>query len=112
LAKSDIYLECVPLFTRGLIRLPDHPKLIRELRLLERHAHRSGRDTIDHGKTGNDDYANACCGVLRELSNYLGYDHRAWLERDADGEIVNEVESWRRLRTWAYVASGGQTVLW
>ena len=34
LAKSDIYLECIPLFSRGLVRLPDHPKLLRELRLL------------------------------------------------------------------------------
>jgi Phage Terminase len=112
LAKSDIYLECAPLFTRGLIRLPDHPKLIRELRLLERHAHRSGRDTIDHGKTGHDDYANACCGVLRELSNYLGYDHRAWLERDADGNVIDDSRAWQQLRTWAYLNSGGRTILW
>jgi hypothetical protein len=28
LPKSEIYLECVPLFTRGLVRLPDHPKLL------------------------------------------------------------------------------------
>ena len=40
-SKSELYLEAVPLFTRGLIRLPDHAKLLRELRLLERHTHRS-----------------------------------------------------------------------
>jgi hypothetical protein len=74
LPKSQIYLECVPLFTRGLVRLPDHPKLLRELRLLERHTHRSGKDTVDHGRGGHDDHANACCGLLRNLSNYLGYD--------------------------------------
>ena len=44
LPKSQIYLECIPLFARGLVRLPNHPKLLRELRLLERHTHRSGRD--------------------------------------------------------------------
>ena len=65
LPKSAIYLEVVPLFTRSLVRLPDHPKLLRELRLLERHTHRSGKDTVDHGRGGHDDYANACCGVLR-----------------------------------------------
>ena len=27
-----------------------------ELRLLERHRHRSGRDTVDHGRIGSDDY--------------------------------------------------------
>jgi hypothetical protein len=31
LNKSQIYLECEPLFARGLLRLPDHPILLREL---------------------------------------------------------------------------------
>jgi hypothetical protein len=69
LPKSQIYLECLPLFTRGLVSLPDHPKLIKELRLLERHTHRSGKDTVDHGNYGcHDDYPNAVCGCLRALS--------------------------------------------
>jgi hypothetical protein len=67
LVKSDIFLECVPLFTRGLVRLPDHAKLSRELRLLERETHRSGRDSVHHPRNGNehDDYANAVCGALQ-----------------------------------------------
>jgi hypothetical protein len=76
LPKSQIYLETIPLFARHLVRLPDHPKLLRELRLLERHTHRSGKDSIDHPRGGHDDYANAACGVLRGLSNHLGYDSR------------------------------------
>jgi hypothetical protein len=66
--KSQIYLEALPLFARGIVRLPDHPRLLRELRLLERHTHRSGKDTVDHGRNGSDDYANAACGVLRDLA--------------------------------------------
>jgi hypothetical protein len=27
LPKSQIYLECLPLFARGLVRLPNHPRL-------------------------------------------------------------------------------------
>jgi hypothetical protein len=27
MSKSAIYLECLPLFTRGIIRIPDHPRL-------------------------------------------------------------------------------------
>jgi hypothetical protein len=49
-SKSELYLEATPLFTRGLVRLPDHAKLLRELRLLERHTHRSGRDTVDQSQ--------------------------------------------------------------
>jgi hypothetical protein len=43
------------LFARGLVRLPDHARLLRELRLLERHTHRSGKDTVNHGRNGSDD---------------------------------------------------------
>ena len=74
LPKSQIYLECLPLFARGLVRLPNHQRLLRELRLLERHTHRSGRDTVDHGRSGHDDHANVACGLLRKMSNHLGYD--------------------------------------
>jgi hypothetical protein len=73
IAKSQIYLECIPLFTRGLVRLPNHPKLLRELRLLERHTHRSGKDHVDHGRGGSDDYANSVCGCLHGLSARFGY---------------------------------------
>jgi hypothetical protein len=72
--KSVIYLETLPLWSRGLVSIPEHKRLLRELRLLERHTHRSGRDTVDHGKNGSDDYSNAVCGVLRKMSNHLGYD--------------------------------------
>jgi hypothetical protein len=61
-------LECAPLFARGLVRLPNHAKLLRELRLLERRVHRSGKDSVDHGRNGHDDHANAVCGVLQLLS--------------------------------------------
>jgi hypothetical protein len=65
LVKSDIYREAEALFTRGLVRLPDHTKLLRELRLLERTTHRSGKDQISHPKNGGrDDYANSVCGAL------------------------------------------------
>lgn len=74
LPKSQLYLESLPLWSRGLVSIPNHTRLLRELRLLERHTHRSGRDTVDHGRSGTDDYANAVAGVLRYLSNYLGYD--------------------------------------
>src|SRR6516225_3836264 len=64
LVKSDIFREAEALFTRGLVRLPDHAKLLRELRLLERITHRSGKDQVTHPKGGRDDFANAVCGAL------------------------------------------------
>lgn len=62
--KSGLYLEAVPVFMRGAITIPDHPQLIRELRLLERRVAPSGKDRVDHGSNGSDDYANAVVGAL------------------------------------------------
>src|SRR5262249_4469477 len=42
LPKSAVYLEALPCFTRGAVSLPNHQRLLRELRLLERRTHRSG----------------------------------------------------------------------
>jgi len=41
--RSELYLEGLPLFSRGLVSLPEHRRLGRELRLLERHVSRAGR---------------------------------------------------------------------
>jgi hypothetical protein len=62
--RGVIYLESLPAFTRGLVRLPDHPRLIREPRLLERHTYRSGKDDVNHPRGGHDDHANCACGVI------------------------------------------------
>ena len=59
MSKSALYLEALPLFMRGSVSIPDHPKLIRELRLLERRTSRVGKDIVDHGRNGSDDHANA-----------------------------------------------------
>jgi hypothetical protein len=59
--------------------LPNHPKLLRELRLLERHTHRSGKDAVDHPRNGHDDHANAVCGVLHLLSKQVvDYNKMNW----------------------------------
>ncbi|MCA1530710.1 terminase [Bradyrhizobium yuanmingense] len=64
LPKGRLYVEGLPAFTRRAIALPDHPRLLRELRLLERRSHAGGKDSVDHGRVGSDDYANAVFGVL------------------------------------------------
>jgi hypothetical protein len=48
--------------------LPDHARLVRELRLLERRTHGSGKDTVEHPRNGHDDFANVVCGVFHLLT--------------------------------------------
>jgi phage shock protein PspC (stress-responsive transcriptional regulator) len=90
LAASQLYLETLPLFTRGLVSRPDHPVLLRELRLLERTPTRMGKDQVTHPRGCHDDHATAVCGVLRGISAYLGYDldllRRATALEDEDDE--------------------------
>jgi hypothetical protein len=62
--KSVLYLEGLPVFTRGQISIPDHAPLTRELRLLERRVSRSGKDTVDHPVGDSDDYANVLFGGM------------------------------------------------
>jgi hypothetical protein len=58
LPKGRLYIEGLPAFTRRTVSLPNHPRMLRELRLLERQVHAGRRDTVDHGRNGSDDLAN------------------------------------------------------
>jgi hypothetical protein len=109
--KSQIYLECLPLFTRGLVRLPDHARLLKELRLLERQTHRGGKDSVDHPRGQHDDYSNAVCGVFRTLSNYLGFDASwNWVDGDENTKAAHqasEADQWHRFRLHQYMRANG-----
>jgi hypothetical protein len=64
LNKSQLYLEALGFFNAGRVRLPAHEKLLRELRMLERRVHRSGKDSVDHPRASSDDFANALAGAM------------------------------------------------
>jgi hypothetical protein len=106
LNKSQIYLETIPLFARRLVRLPEHRTLLRELRLLERRTHSGGKDVVDHPRGGHDDYANAACGALRKLSNYLGYDQTYGGFND-DADDKDGREAWQALRFHQFLRANG-----
>jgi len=66
LTKSELYLECLPLFMTNCVELLDVKLLTMQLMQLERRTGRSGKDSVDHGPGpgSHDDYANSCCGAL------------------------------------------------
>ena len=78
--KSQLYLEALPLFNRGAVSLPNQEPLLRELRLLERRVHRSGKDSVDHPRNGHDDLANATAGAIWVAVNQL---HRPRMRQGA-----------------------------
>jgi hypothetical protein len=104
--KSQLYLESLPLWTRGQISIPDHSRLLRELRLLERRTHRSGRDTVDHGRVGHDDLANALCGCA-VFSTRRGYDMSlSWVNGDTETEAA-AAQSFLQQRMTAHLRRAG-----
>jgi hypothetical protein len=103
LKKSQLYLEALPLFTRGAVSIPDFQPLLRELRLLERTTHRSGKDTVDHGRNGSDDHANALCGcAVHAISS--GYDATmSWVSGGAEVSEEERNRQWRAMMYWSSV---------
>jgi hypothetical protein len=63
-SRSELYLECLPLFSQGRVELLDLPVLRTQLLLLERRTRSGGRDSVDHPRGAHDDYANSACGAL------------------------------------------------
>ena len=101
--KSQLYLEAQTLFARGGISLPDHPVLLRELRLLERRVHRSGRDSVDHGVHGHDDYANAVLGCAAWTMRRGYRTDMAWVDGDRPVDLHRE----EQLAFNRFVVTGG-----
>ena len=62
--RSAIYLDALPLFTTGRVRLLDNKRLVTQLASLERKTSSLGKDKVDHGPSGHDDAANVVAGSL------------------------------------------------
>jgi hypothetical protein len=71
--RLEAYLDALPLFTSGRVRLLDNPRLISQFAALERRSTPVGRDRVDHGPGGRDDCCNATALALSARTR--GYDH-------------------------------------
>ena len=92
LTASELYCEVLPLWTRAAVRIPDHPVLVRELRLLERTPTRMGKDQVVHPRGVHDDYANVCFGALHGLRKNV-YASMDWVDAN---ESADARERWAR----------------
>lgn len=67
--RSEIYLDFLPLIMQTRVELLDHPKMIAELKQLERITGR-GRDIVDHPVNMHDDFINAAAGACILAANF------------------------------------------
>jgi len=54
------------------VEIPDHPQLVRELKMLERHLRPGGRTVVQPPRRRHDDYANAVCLALARAAGAGG----------------------------------------
>lgn len=101
-AKSQIYLECLPLFVRGVLAIPNLPALSRELRLLERRTSRSSKEIVDHPRNATDDFSNSLCGLAQMLSGRTKYRYDVSMDWVA-GPDGNDNEDFLRLQRNAHI---------
>ena len=62
--RSAIYLDALPLFSAGRVRLIDNARLVSQFAALERRTFSTGRDRVDHAPHGADDACNSAAGAL------------------------------------------------
>jgi hypothetical protein len=62
--RSEIYLDCLPLFTAGRARLIENARMVAQFAALERRTFSTGKDRVDHGRAGHDDVCNSAAGAL------------------------------------------------
>jgi hypothetical protein len=64
LAKSEIYLNALPILTAANCELLDNARMEAQFKILERRPSRGGREIIDHAPDCKDDIVNSICGAL------------------------------------------------
>jgi hypothetical protein len=115
--KSDIYRDALPLLNSRKCQLLDIPRLISQLRGLERRTARGGKDSIDHGPGQHDDIANACAGAIvlasayvRPLSFHVPFTgpSRSAVMGVYESSLMNDVNPMATAEDAAYAASRGR----
>jgi hypothetical protein len=77
--RSALYLNCLPLFSSGRVRLLDSRRTVSQFASLERRTSPVGRDRVDHGPGGHDDLCNAAAGALVLAVSHPAIDWAAGL---------------------------------
>jgi hypothetical protein len=97
-AKSDLYIDLLPLMNSQRIELLDNPRLISQLISLERRTARGGKDSIDHPPGGHDDLINSVAGLASTLLTKSD-NQRFWeVMSGITDDDPHGIKAWRMLR--------------
>jgi hypothetical protein len=77
--RSQAYLNVLPLFMSGKVKLLDNSKLVQQFVSLERRSTVVGRDKVDHGPGGHDDLCNAAALALSDRGSAAIYNALDWV---------------------------------
>jgi hypothetical protein len=82
--RSEAYLNVLPLFMSGRVRLVESARLVSQFVALERRSLPSGREKIDHNAGGADDCCNAASLVLGQRQSAYWASNMSWVSDDSD----------------------------
>jgi hypothetical protein len=88
--RSQGYLDALPLFTSGRVRLIDNARLVGQFSALERRSTPVGRDRVDHGPGGHDDLCNAAALALSARGSAYWDNDLAWVSTPEDHEALSK----------------------
>ena len=89
--RSQIYLDVLPLFSSGRVRLIDNQRLVSQFAALERRTFPTGKDRIDHSPGGHDDCANSAAGAMVLCAAPSAAETFARLNRNAPAAISSGI---------------------
>jgi hypothetical protein len=97
-SASELYLALLPVLSNHSVELVDNPRLISQLRSLERRTRSGGRDQVTHYPGGHDDLANAVAGVVHLAAKT--YIRDAWQLGVFNREISQKEQLDKEARDW------------
>jgi hypothetical protein len=84
--RSAIYLDTLPLFSSGRVRLLDNARLVSQFASLERIASPAGKDRVQKPRgSGHDDVCNSAAGAL-----VLSLANQSWCTPEVVSRIIAE----------------------
>ncbi len=94
LNRSELYQNCISLFTSGRVRLLDNQKLVDQFSGLRRKTQPGGREEINHANGAHDDLSNAAAGAIYNSLEADDPSVQAWvtlIKRSAEGQGYRNV---------------------
>jgi len=82
--RSAIYLDALPMFTAGRVRLLDNPRLVSQFAALERRTSPNGRDRVDQGHRSWRPTCSERAKPTRRIAHVVAHSRKSGADHNAE----------------------------